>query len=189
MQGAKILLVGSDAALADLVRKNLAPRGYHLVTVPETEFTYALEKMRPDLIIVDIAMPELQGIVHCLEIRKLTQAPIIMLTTYDTGENEVRGLDLKNDYCLSEPFDGAALVKQVEAAFNRSDRFRDCVSDYALAVPLDRAGLVTRMEETANYDHVCQDFRESYYGTVSLDTSRLTARLEEIAMEESAARN
>ena len=189
MQGAKILLVGSDAALVDLVRENLAPRGYHLITAAQTELAYALEKVRPDLIIVDIAMPELQGIVHCLEIRRLTPAPIIMLTTYQTGENEMRGLDLKNDYCLSEPFDGAALVKQVEEAFNRSDRFRDCVSDYALAVPLDRAGLMTRMEETANYDHVCRDFSEDYYGTVSLDTSRLTARLEEIALGQSAARN
>lgn len=189
MQGAKILLVGSDEKLTDLVKENLSPRGYHVITAPAAETDYALDKVRPDLIIVDIAMPELEGIVHCLEIRQCTQAPIIMLSTYDTGENEVRGLDLKDDYCLSEPFDGAALVKQIEDAFNRSDRFRDCVSDYALAVPLDRAGLVTRMEETANCDHVCRDFREDYYGTVSLDTSRLTARLDEIALGESAARN
>ena len=165
MQGARILLVGSDTALADLVRENLAPRGYHLVTAPETEFTYTLEKVRPDLIIVDIVMPELQGIVHCLEIRKLTEAPILLLTTYDTGENEMRGLDLKNDYCLSEPFNGAALVKQIEAAFDRNDRFRDCVSDYALAVPLDRAGLVTRMEEMANYDQVCRDDQQIACGS------------------------
>jgi DNA-binding response OmpR family regulator len=189
MNGTKILVVSGDNALINFAKDSLIPYGSHVVVSHSAEIAYALTRVQPDIVIVDIAMPELDGIVHCLDIRQRSQAPIIMLSTYCTRDGEVRGLDLKNDYCLSEPFGGDELVKRVADALNRSRDFEDCVSDYALAVPLDTDGLSARMDEAMSTDSTCPDFCGAFYSTVLLDTSRLNARMDELSLGQAVARN
>jgi DNA-binding response OmpR family regulator len=189
MNGTKILVVSSDSALIDFTKGSLIPCGSHVVVAPSAEIAYALARVQPDIIIVDIAMPELGGIVHCLDIRQRSQAPIIMLSTYCTRDGEVRGLDLKNDYSLSEPFDGDELVNRIADALSRNRDFQDCVSDYALAVPLDNDGLSARMDEVMSTDSVCPDFFGDFYSTVLLDTSHLNTRMEELSLGQAVARN
>lgn len=189
MNGTKILVISGDPDLIELTKASLIPQGSHVVVAHSAEIAYALAKVQPDLVIVDIAMPELDGIVNCLDIRQRSQAPIIMLSTYCTREGEVRGLDLKNDYCLSEPFGTEELVERVADALARSRKFQDCVSDYALAVPLDTDGLSARMDEVMNNDSACRDLYGEFYQTVSLDTSYLNARMEEQTLGHSVAKN
>jgi len=122
MDEAHILVVDDDPAILRLLYSNLRARGYKVTTAMDGE--KALEVVggeRPNLIILDIMIPKLDGIEVCRRIREWSQVPIIMLSAKGDEKNKVLCLELgANDY-LTKPFGIAELTARIKAALRNSD--------------------------------------------------------------------
>lgn len=127
----KSLIVSSDPVLLSFLHKNFNTNGYQMVSTSYTNETLkaVLEKESPDIIILDIMMPALDGIEVCLRIRQWSDSPILMLTTWGAGGDRVRGLDLLDDSYLTEPFGIDGVVTWIEDALRRSSNGIDFLAN------------------------------------------------------------
>ena len=102
----KTMIISSDPAMLRFLQQNLRADDYPIASTRYTgeELRTTLATECPDLIIVDIMMPGLDGIKVCLRIHQWSDAPIIMLSAWEAGRDKVRGLDLSTDSYLTEPF-------------------------------------------------------------------------------------
>jgi len=118
----KILIASGDPILLGILKNNLSANGYKIMSTKDSDHKLeaTLDKALPDLIILDIMMPSLDGIEVCLRIRRRCEAPIIMLTTWGAGKDMVRGLDLSSDCYLTSPFGITELIAQIEEAFSHN---------------------------------------------------------------------
>ena len=117
----KILTISSDPGLADLLKQDLGDGEYEIVSTRHTgiHLKDILDTEDPDFIILDIMMPNLDGIEICLRLRQWTQLPIMMLSTWDTGDRTVRGLNLGSDGYLTEPFGMKELKQRIDLTLKR----------------------------------------------------------------------
>ena len=117
----KNLVVSSDPVMLRFLQQNLSEHGYQVVTTQHTgeELKVELDRELPDLVVLDIMMPEMDGIEVCLRIRQWSQVPVLMLSTWGAGEDRVRGLDLIADSYLTEPFGIDGVMKKIEGALQR----------------------------------------------------------------------
>jgi len=83
-----------------------------------------IDTENPEFIIMDIVMPSLDGIGTCLQLRQWTQIPVIMLSTWGTGNGTVRGLNLSSDNYLTKPFGGDVLTKRIKDSL-KSNNFAE----------------------------------------------------------------
>ncbi len=122
MNQKKILIVSGDPVLLDLLQKNLSTSGYQVVSVDETSRAIepVLSEDQPDLVIVDIMMPKMEGIKISLSIRKKFDVPIIMLTSKPAEKNSVKGLDLSSDDLLSNSIDVVQLMEWIKETFTHN---------------------------------------------------------------------
>jgi DNA-binding response OmpR family regulator len=111
----KILVVSRDPVLVNFLQKELKNSEYEIVNTQHTgvQLKDVLETEKPEFIIIDIVMPSLDGIGICLQLRQWTQIPVIMLSTWGTGNGTVRGLDLSSDNYLTKPFGSDILKKRI----------------------------------------------------------------------------
>ena len=119
---AKILIVDDESNIIELLRLYLEKEGYS--TTSARSGTEALAKFsheNPDLIILDIMIPEPDGWQVCREIRKTSNVPIIMLTAKAETFDKVLGLELGADDYLTKPFEAKELVARVKAVLRRTD--------------------------------------------------------------------
>lgn len=121
--GKKILVVDDEPSLVRLVSKALTHKGYEVLSAGDGEealrlvFTY-----RPDLVLLDVVMPKMDGWQTCNRIREITDVPIVMLTGKQTSEADiVRGLDYGADDYLLKPIGGRELVARVKAILRRAE--------------------------------------------------------------------
>lgn len=131
MRGAKVLVVDDDADIRDLVRELLERAGYQVADASNgREGLRVLYEMRPDLVLLDVNMPELDGWATLDRIRDLSEAPVIMLTAR-TGELEkVRGLKAGADDYVTKPFGRQELLARVEALLRRRGAARELTDSY-----------------------------------------------------------
>ncbi len=118
----KILTVSRDNSLVTLLQKELNDGSYEIINT-ERCGVYLRDVLRsedPAFIILDIIMPSLDGIGTCLQIRQWTQTPIMMLSTWDTAEGTVRGLNLGSDTYLTEPFGMEVLKTRINDTLKRT---------------------------------------------------------------------
>ena len=121
MANSKIMVVDDDSNICELLRLYLEKEGYD--TILAENGTQALEKFdreKPDLILLDIMMPQLDGWQVCREIRKKSQCPIIMLTAKGEVFDKVLGLELGADDYGVKPFEAKEVVARVKAVLRRS---------------------------------------------------------------------
>ncbi|MFC1869699.1 response regulator transcription factor [Chloroflexota bacterium] len=118
----RILVVSGDPELLRILQHNLPQESCEVATgrVSGEDLKEVLDVMLPDLIILDIQMPWLDGIELCLRIRQWCQAPVIMLSTWGATRDTVRGLDLSSDCYLTDPFDATELVSRIEETLSRN---------------------------------------------------------------------
>ena len=117
-----ILMVDDDVDLNALVKEYLAKFGHKLVTVTTAARGMAeLRRERPDLIILDIMLPDTDGLTLCREIRTEFDIPIIMLTARGEVSDRVLGLELGADDYLSKPFEPRELVARIQSVIRRSE--------------------------------------------------------------------
>ena len=117
----KILVVDDDKNICELLRLYIEKDGFQVVIANDGK--RALEMFRaeqPDLIMLDIMLPELDGWQVCREIRKESQCPIIMLTAKGEVFDKVLGLELGADAYVVKPFDAKEVVARIKAVLRRS---------------------------------------------------------------------
>lgn len=118
---ATILVVDDDHALCNLLSMRLGNAGYKVLMAGDgLEGLKQFFEAKPDLVILDIMMPKLDGWEVCRRIREVSQVPILMLTAKGQERDELQGLSLGADDYLSKPFSYQKLLARVEAALRRS---------------------------------------------------------------------
>jgi DNA-binding response OmpR family regulator len=119
-QTKKILIVDDESAILQTLRFNLERNGYAVATAGDGRAAVALAASeRPDLIIMDIMLPVLDGIEACREIRKQSGVPIIMLTARDQEIDKVLALELGADDYVTKPFSLHEFLARVKARLRR----------------------------------------------------------------------
>jgi len=116
----KILVVDDEKNIVDIVAFNLHKEGYEVIVARDGEMCLeAFEKENPDLILLDIMMPKMDGLEACRRIREKSQVPIIMLTARAEEVDKVLGLELGADDYVVKPFGVRELLARVKANLRR----------------------------------------------------------------------
>ncbi|WP_409021860.1 response regulator YycF [Dellaglioa sp. P0083] len=116
----KILVVDDEKPISDIVKFNLTKEGYDVYTAYDGE--EALEKVKevePDLILLDLMLPKVDGLEVARQVRKTYDMPIIMVTAKDGEIDKVLGLELGADDYVTKPFSNRELVARVKANLRR----------------------------------------------------------------------
>ncbi len=121
MDRSKILIVDDDPNICEVVKLYLNKEGYDTITAYDglTGIDF-FKQQNPDLIVLDLMLPELNGLEVCKEIRKNSNVPIIMLTAKDDIVDKIVGFELGADDYMVKPFEPKELVVRVKAALRRS---------------------------------------------------------------------
>ncbi len=118
----KILVVDDESAILQTLRFNLERSGYTVCTAGDGRSAVALASSeKPDLVILDIMLPILDGIEACKEIRKASGVPIIMLTAKDQEIDKVLALELGADDYVTKPFSLGEFLARIKARLRRAD--------------------------------------------------------------------
>ena len=116
----KILIVDDDVHIAELVSLYMEKEGFETYEVYNgREAIEAFKKLDPQLVLLDIMLPEIDGYQVCREIRQMSKVPIIMLTAKGEVFDTVLGLELGADDYIVKPFDSKELVARVKAVLRR----------------------------------------------------------------------
>ena len=116
----KILLVDDEATIVQSLRYNLEKNGYAVATAGDGRTAVTLAQTeRPDLVVLDIMLPLLDGIEACKEIRKSSSVPIIMLTAKDQEFDKVLALELGADDYVTKPFALGEIMARIKARLRR----------------------------------------------------------------------
>ena len=137
--GGRILVVDDEPHIVELVRYNLAQEGFEVsVAYDGHDAIEKAKKDAPDLVILDLMLPYVDGFEVCRHIRKESSVPILMLTAKHGEQERVVGLELGADDYVTKPFSPRELVARVRAILRRTARETQRPS----AVPVGVGGLV-----------------------------------------------
>lgn len=209
----KILIVDDDNNICELLRLYLEKDGFETVVANDglTAVKYA-EKYSPDLILLDIMLPELDGWQVCREIRKTSETPIIMLTAKGETFDKILGLELGADDYVTKPFDTKEIIARIKAVLRRSnendkqnqvkevryDKLKINLTNYELIVngvqvdtPPKELELVYHLASNPNRVYTRDQLLDEvwgfdYYGdsrTVDVHVKRLREKLENVSEE------
>ncbi|RRD91935.1 DNA-binding response regulator [Clostridiales bacterium COT073_COT-073] len=118
----KLLVVDDESNIVDILRFNLEKEGYEVHTAENGKIGYEVFKREhPDLLLLDIMMPELDGFGLCKMIREESNVPIIMLTARAEEVDKVLGLEFGADDYITKPFSVRELVARVKANLRRQN--------------------------------------------------------------------
>ena len=117
----KILIVDDEALLVKGIRFNLQNDGYEVITGSNgLEAVELVQSQHPDLVILDVMMPEMDGLTACGKIREFSNVPIIMLTAKTDDMDKLIGFDLGVDDYLTKPFNILELKARIRALLRRA---------------------------------------------------------------------
>jgi two-component system alkaline phosphatase synthesis response regulator PhoP len=120
MAGKKVLVVDDDVKTVELVRLYLNRDGYQVLTAYDgVEALNLARKGCPDLIVLDLMLPDIDGLEVCRTLRHESDVPIIMLTARTTDQDKLMGLDLGADDYVTKPFSPKELAARVRAVLRR----------------------------------------------------------------------
>jgi two-component system KDP operon response regulator KdpE len=118
-----ILAVDDEAGILRLIKLELSSQGFRVIVAGEGEEALRMaEQQRPDIVILDIVMPEMSGLEVMRRLRERTSVPVILLTAKDHDEDKVRGLEMGADDYLVKPFNPEELSARVRAVLRRGFR-------------------------------------------------------------------
>jgi two-component system alkaline phosphatase synthesis response regulator PhoP len=120
MADKKVLVVDDDVKTVELVRLYLDRDGYQVLTAYDgVEALRLAHENYPDLIVLDLMLPDIDGLEVCRTLRRESDVPIIMLTARTTDQDKLTGLDLGADDYITKPFSPKELVARVRAVLRR----------------------------------------------------------------------
>ena len=208
----KILVVDDDRNICELLRLYLEKEGFETVVANDGQqaVEYA-NKYTPDLILLDIMLPKLDGWQVCRQIRKTLETPIIMLTAKGETFDKILGLELGADDYITKPFDTKEVIARVKAVLRRTydseknsmqevkyDKLRINLTNYELVVdgksidtPPKELELIYHLASNPNRVYTRDQLLDEvwgfdYYGdsrTVDVHVKRLREKLENISPE------
>ena len=209
----KILIVDDDENICELLRLYLEKDGFETIVANDGEqAVHYASKYSPDLILLDIMLPKLDGWQVCREIRKTSVTPIIMLTAKGETFDKILGLELGADDYVSKPFDTKEVIARIKAVLRRShesdkssqvnevryDKLRINLTNYELVVdgvkidtPPKELELIYHLASNPNRVYTRDQLLDEvwgfdYYGdsrTVDVHVKRLREKLENVSDE------
>lgn len=151
----KALIVEDDINIAELLKIYLQKDGFETENAYDGGRAVALaETFRPDIILLDIMLPVMDGWQVCREVRKSSQVPIIMLTAKGESVDKISGLEMGADDYVTKPFDPKELIARIHAVMRRTDCGCEEVEDNGrklvfdqLVINLDSYELIVKGEK------------------------------------------
>ncbi len=149
-----ILVVDDEEAISEAVRARLKSEGYHVVVAADGPQAIELNaEHHPDLVVLDLMLPGMDGLEVCKQIQRDGWTPVLMLTAKTEEADKVAGFAVGADDYLTKPFSLRELASRVKAILRRMERIRSTHDDE----PLDRGGMVidaNRRRVTVDGDEV-----------------------------------
>ena len=135
---AKLLVIDDERTICNLIKIHFETEGYIVYTASDAEQGKKMLSEEPDLILLDINMPDENGIDFCRGVRQYVDCPVLFLTSRVAEEDKILGLQAGGDDYITKPFSMAELTARVEAHLRREKRtsrrnvkmFGDLVIDY-----------------------------------------------------------
>src|SRR5512136_2460899 len=142
MVGGKVLVVEDDRTLLDVLQYNLAKEGYEVLTAADGAAGLDTARSgKPDLVILDVMLPKMDGYEVCRILRQETTVPIMMLTARTEETDRVVGLEVGADDYVTKPFSMRELMARVRAMLRRTEMMkREAVSDAGTALTCLKIG-------------------------------------------------
>ena len=211
MDNKKILIADDDSNICELLRLYLEKDGFSVIVANDgRQALQCVQNNNPDLILLDIMMPELDGWQVCREIRKTLNIPIIMLTAKSETFDKVLGLELGADDYITKPFDSKEVIARIKAVLRRMsdkdksgdtfevryDKLRINITNYELEVngqqidtPPKELELIYHLASNPNRVYTRDQLLDEvwgfdYYGdsrTVDVHVKRLREKLEDVS--------
>ena len=150
---AKILIVDDEPIVHRLLQHHLERAGYELLAATNGREAIELAtREEPELIVMDVMMPEMDGFETLRSIREVSTVPVIMLTVRQSEHDKIRGLDLGADDYMAKPFSPAELLSRIRALLRRSfmpapARKTEIVVDPDLKIDFSRREVIVRGEK------------------------------------------
>ena len=150
--GDKILVVDDDPISIELIEQGLQSEGYETLSAKDgQEAMRVFFNNQPDLVVLDVTMPKLDGYEVCRRVREISDTPIIMLTAMSGEEAIIKGLDMGADDYLTKPFRVGELLARIRATLRRvrtETEVADTViySDDYMSVDLDARRVTVKGE-------------------------------------------
>ena len=117
-----VLIVDDEQAIIDVLKFNLLKEGYRTIEAKDGQAGLDMAlKEKPDLIMLDIMLPKLDGLTVCQRVKNALNIPIIILTAKDTEVDKIVGLELGADDYITKPFSVRELVARVKANIRKAD--------------------------------------------------------------------
>ena len=121
MAGEKILVVEDDKNLSKVLKYNLEKQGYSVVTASDGEAGLeSFEREKPDLVVLDLMLPKIDGFEFCKAVRRESRSPILMLTARRQELDRILGLEIGADDYVTKPFSVRELMARVKAILRRT---------------------------------------------------------------------
>ena len=119
----KVLVVDDDRNICELLKLYLQKEGFEIFFAFDgSEAVTVAKEKKPDIIVLDVMMPVINGWEACKLIRQFTEVPIIMLTALDTTENKVQGLNIGADDYIVKPFEPVEVIARINAHLRRAEK-------------------------------------------------------------------
>lgn len=129
----RILIVEDDAVISEQVGKHLTKWGYEVTGVTDFNDVLAdVARFSPQLVLMDIGLPFYNGYYWCGEIRKISQVPVIFLSSASDNMNIIMAVNMGGDDFIAKPFDLEVLAAKIQAVLRRTYSFSEpsCVLEY-----------------------------------------------------------
>ena len=117
-----VLIIEDEKNISDLLKLYLKKEGYTVETAADgSEGLQMFRSLKPDLVLLDLMMPVMDGWAVCKAIRAESQTPVIMLTAKSETDDKVTGLKIGADDYITKPFEMKEVLARIEAVLRRSD--------------------------------------------------------------------
>ena len=148
MEDKKILVIDDDLNLGQAIKLTFSRAGAEVFTaIDGRDGLRQFYEHRPDLVILDVRMPDIDGWETCRQIRLLSNVPIIMLTTLDRDEDVLRGFDFGADDFVTKPFSREVLLARARAVIRRVELINEATDhsayhDHYLTIDLHKRRVI-----------------------------------------------
>lgn len=135
--GARILVIDDDIEIVRVLQSSLEAHGYQVFTAQNGE--RALQEIticRPDLLVLDLGLPDISGLEVCQRVRTISNIPILVLSVKDTERDKVRALDLGADDYVSKPFSMEEVLARIRVALRHVARIQTGTEPHFRVGPL-----------------------------------------------------
>jgi DNA-binding response OmpR family regulator len=147
--GARILIIDDDRRLAEMVSEYLGEAGFRVTVEGEGRSGLARLSREPhDALVLDLTLPDMDGLEVCRQLRAFSDTPVLMLTARGDAMDRVIGLEVGADDYLPKPFEPRELLARLRAILRRSDRTRSSATLRFGRLEIDRDARQVRLDGT-----------------------------------------